>query len=510
MVTAGGSVTARCRSALPFRGFVLRLQRLPPALLALAALAAFAPAAAASVKLSARPALYPAFQRGISDYVSRCKPGKPLVLSGSATGGEKVAIGSRPAHSGEFSESLSRTSGGGVTVRVMSQSRPGTFHIRCLPTDFPKWDASRPGKPQAQWYFVTPNGTRHRGYLAVFDSHAVPVWWRYAGSYGPWDAKPMPGGTIAWTHYLGDPFGQPGAYGYEEHRLDGTFVRRIHAVGVPTDTHELQRMPNGDYLVVSYVPRGTPVDLTAYGGPADARVVDGVIQELTPSGTVVWEWHSNDHFDVSATQRWLPRLVHDQSNRPASERYYDLVHLNSVEPDGDGFIVSARHLDAVFRIKKSDKSIDWKLGGTNLPDHSLAVENDPYGDLPLAGQHDARLWTDGTVTVFDNETLTTRRPRAVRYAIDAANHKATLLEARVDSRVTASVFGGSARKLPRGDWVVYWGGSTLVSEQTASGKPVLSIAFRDDRWGYRAAALPPGQLSAKALRSGMDNMSKKR
>ena len=491
------------------RGFVLRLLRLTPALLALVALGVLVPnVAQATVTVSAKPALYPAFQRDVTDYVSRCKTGKPLVLSGTATGGEKVKVGSRPAHSGQFTESLNRNAGGGITVRVTSSSRPRTFHIRCLPSDFPKWDVSRPGKPQAQWYVVTPIGTQHKGYLAVFNSRAVPVWWRYAGSYGPWDAKPMPGGTIAWTHYLGDPFGQPGASGYEEHRLDGGLVRRIRAFGVPTDTHELQRMSNGDYLVISYVPR-TGVDLSPYGGPENAKVYDGVIQELTPAGTVKWEWRSNDHFDPSATGRWLPILVDRESKKPASERYYDLVHLNSVEPEGDGFVVSARHLDAVFRINH-DGSIDWKLGGTNLPGKSLVVMNDPNGDPPIGGSHDARLWTDGSVTVFDNETLTGRAPRAVRYAIDPLARTATFMEEVRDSRVTQSIFGGSARKLPGGDWVVYWGGSTLVTEQTDKGAPVLSISFRNGRWGYRAAPVVPGQLSAKTLRNGMDAMSKKR
>jgi hypothetical protein len=489
---------------------VLRLCRLVSTLLLPAALAAVAATpAAAEVTVSAKPSLYPRFQRTVTDYVSRCVPGKPLALTIDATGGEKVAIGSGKAKDGRFTASLNRRPGGGVTLRVSSSSRPGTFHIRCVPTDFPRFGAKRSGTPQAQWYVVTPNGALHRGYLAVFDSRGVPVWWRYAGSYGPWDAKVMPGGTIAWTHYVGDPFGKVGAYGYEEHRLDGSLVRRIRTVGTPTDTHELRRMPNGHNLVISYRLRSTTVDLSAYGGPQDARVYDGVVQELDGAGNVVWDWDSSEHFDLSASQRWLPRLVHDQNNRPAAERYYDLVHLNSVVPDSTGFVVSARHLDAVFHIDRTTKDVDWKLGGTDLPGKSLAVIGDPYGEEPFGGQHDANLWTDGSLTVYDNETLRDRAPRVVRYDIKPPPlGTATYREGHTDARIKGSVFAGSARKLPGGNWVTYWGGSTLVTEQTDTGQPVLSLTFRDDRWGYRAAPVEAGEVAAKSLRSGMDKMSK--
>ena len=39
--------------------------------------------------------------------------------------------------------------------------------------------------------------------------------------------------------------------------------------GTPTDRHELQLLPNGDYVVVGYKPR-SGVDLSPYGGPANA------------------------------------------------------------------------------------------------------------------------------------------------------------------------------------------------------------------------------------------------
>jgi hypothetical protein len=192
---------------------------------------------------------------------------------------------------------------------------------------------------------------------------------------------------------------------------------------------------------------------------------------------------------------------------PPNERAYDLVHINSVEPDGDGYVVSARFLDAVFRIDKKSGDVTWKLGGTHTA-KSLAVKNDPLSKQPFAGQHDARLYGDHTLTVFDNGTKPDRRPRAVRYRIDTNARTAKLLEAFGESGIPRSGWGGSARKLPGGNWVVYWGGTTLMTEQTASGKPVLELAFLNEMDSYRAFPIPRGQLSPQRLRQGMNKAAR--
>jgi hypothetical protein len=293
---------------------------------------------------------------------------------------------------------------------------------------------------------------------------------------------------------------------YEEHRLDGSLVRTIRAVGNPTDTHDLQRMPNGHYLVLAYRKR-RGVDLRKFGGPRDGAVWDGEIQELRPDGRRVWRWNSKDHIRLGETGRWWEDQLRSQSKLPPSERAYDVVHLNSVEPDGDGFVVSARHLDAVFRIDKGSGRVEWKLGGTRTS-RSLAVKDDPRRSAPLGGQHDARLRPNGTLTVYDNGTNMGRPPRAVRYRVEPEKRTATLLEAVDHDDVSASGFAGGTQKLRGGNWVTCWGGSPLVTEQRPSGKTVLSIYFHDQHYSYRAVGVPRDGLSAQALRRGMARMAR--
>ena len=83
----------------------------------------------------------------------------------------------------------------------------------------------------------------------------------------------------------------------EERRLDGSLVRTIQApsaVGGNLQNHELQLLPNGDYLFIADVQRG-PVDLSPYGGSATANITDNVIEEIAPDGSLVWSWSAMDH-----------------------------------------------------------------------------------------------------------------------------------------------------------------------------------------------------------------------
>ena len=121
-------------------------------------------------------------------------------------------------------------------------------------------------------------------------------------------------------------------------------------------------------------------------------------------------------------------------------------------------IASFRHLDAVYKIRKSTGKIVWKLGGTTRP-RASTVKGDPRG-YTFGAQHDARLLSDGTLTVFDNRTnLANTRPRAVRFRIDEQSGTATLLRSITDPDVTSSNCCGSARRLDTGDWLIDWGPS---------------------------------------------------
>jgi hypothetical protein len=417
-----------------------------------------------------------------------------------------VKVAGRATRGGDYHANLERAAGAGFAVRVTRAGEATrTHHVRCLPKDFPDWTFKRDGTPQAQFYALEPVGKHAFGYSAIFDTDGVPVWWHYEPSFSPWDTKVLANGHIFWARRFLDHFGVRDEDAYEEHRPDGSLVRLVRAVGNPTDTHDLTQLPNGDFFVIAYR-RRDHLDLRPWGGPADASVFDGEIQEVTPSGKRVWRWSTKGHVSPGETTgHWWAITLNAPKDRLDTQAY-DLFHVNSAEPDGDGVIFSARHLDAVYRIDRRTGKIDWKLGGTHTP-RSLKVVG-PHPVPLFSGQHDARLWTDGTLTVHDNATQANRPPAAVRYRIDPQKRTATLLERLVNPRVAYSQALGGARKLPGGNWVVAWGHSTYVTEETPSGHFVVTLRFLKDHWSYRANPVPPGRLNPAALRRGMDRMAK--
>jgi hypothetical protein len=468
--------------------------------------------AGAAVEISANPGLRPAFDRATTDYVSRCVAGTPLRVSVHASDGDRVSVGSGKRHGGHFERLVSRAPDEAFTIRVRSGEATTSYHVRCLPLDFPNWTFQTTGQAQAQWYLIEPTGPHAFGYMAFFDTNGTPVWWWHSAAWGPWDGKLLADGTVAFARFFNDHFGLRGhGNAYEVRRLDGSLVRRVRTPGSSTDTHDLQQLPNGHFLAITYVRRDN-ANLSPRGGPKRATVFDCEIQELTPDGKVVWRWSSKDHIPISwttgdHTRGWWEK--NGSRDAHGKRDTWDLVHVNSVEPDADGLIVSARHLDAVFRIDRASGKIDWKLGGTRVPGKSLEVLGAPAGYRGarlFGGQHDARLWKDGSLTVHDNGTERSRPPLADRFVVDAKNRTATLVERIANPEIPESQAVGSARKLDGGNWLVDWGGSPIVTEQTPSGAIVRRFLFQDQHWSYRAVPIEPGRLSAAALRRGMSEM----
>jgi arylsulfotransferase ASST len=461
---------------------------LPPAL-----------AAGATPKISAKPGFSRGFDRTVSDYVSRCRKGKPLELSIDAPSGVAVGVDGAKPKSGKFTALVPLSTGQAAELVVRTNGQKRRYHVRCLPRDFPRWSFKRFARSQAQWFLIAPVADVTSGvsrYVTLIDSHGVPVWWRRQPII-PLNTTLLPNGDLAWGRWYVAPFGMDPAGAWEVHRLDGRLVRTLRTVGSPTDLHDMEPLANGHYLLLTYRLRKN-VDLRAYGGSSHGNVVDGEIQELTAAGKVVWSWNSKDHIALSENARW--RFANQEL--PDGTKAYDYFHINSVEPDGDGLIISARHVDAVYRIDRATGDVRWKLGGTTRP-KSLTVVGDHLSEL-FIGQHDARLLLDGTLTVFDNHTYFAP-PRGIRFRIDAAAGTATVLDQATDEKAPLSPAEGSARRLPGGDWVVSWGATHVISEISPANRPVWRLTLEKGQ-NFRVTPIPFGRLAPSALRGAMDKM----
>lgn len=456
--------------------------------------------------ITTNPPLIPAWDSTVTDYVTRCAD-KPVQVSVAGSADVQVLVDEHGVAPGNSTQ-VPLTSGQAFPIDVtLADGTRSRYSVRCLPSDFPQFMTQRFGTPQAEYYIAAPWGAANTGqaappgvsnqYVAIFNNHGAPVWWqKSAGSSGPLDAKLLPNGNIAWMHFSSFTDGTGG--GVEQHRLDGTLVPAPTTVGSPPDFHELQLLPNGNYAMARYFPL-PGVSLAACGGPESAIVTDNELQEVAPDGSLVWSWKASAHIPVAET-RWVSNCAPDLAQ-------HDIYHFNSLEPAGDAFIVSFRHLDAVYKISRSTGAILWKLGGSARPE-SLTVMGDPISDAGgslFGGQHDARLLADGTLTVHDNRSLQADAvPRAVRFRIDEVAKTAALVESVSDPNVRTSSCCGSARKLPTGNWVTEWGANPIITELSPDATVVFRLSVMDLLFSYRADPLTPGRLSRLALVQGMN------
>jgi hypothetical protein len=349
---------------------------------------------------------------------------------------------------------------------------------------------------------VNPNVGK---FVVILDNHGAPVWYKRT-EQPVIDVKPWTNGNLAWTPLLGAAFGTTPARGYRVTALNGTLVEELKTwAGTSTDHHDLLSLPGGNRAMITYVLRGSTVDLTSFGSgyfPNDFAL-DSEIQELNSNDNVVWTWNSDAHFNTAETTFPV------RFNPPATSHNgaVDMLHINSIDrqPNGD-YIVSARHLDAVFRIDRTSGDVLWKLGGAGTalnPDNAAAmtISGDPLGGPKR--MHDARLSPTGLLTMFDNRSGTGQSPRVVAYQLDETAHTATMVWQHTYPTPGLFSFGlGSARRNGDGSYVISWTGGNLqpvLEEVDAQGNRLLAVTDQNLSQSYRFIKVAPATFSRQTL-----------
>ena len=262
--------------------------------------------------------------------------------------------------------------------------------------------------------------------------------------------------------------------------------------GYQTDLHEFQITPQGTALITAYAP--VKANLHALGGAGNGAVLDSIVQEVDiASGKVLWEWHAYGHV----------HLAESYSGKPTSKPY-DFFHVNSVQqlPNGN-LLVSARHTSAVYEVDKRTGKILWALGGKHS---SFKIGR----GANFAWQHDARMLSDGTITIFDNGAGTYQsenQSRALRIRLNG--QQATLVRAYPHKPALLSENEGNVQDLPDGNLFVGWGNSPYFSEFRSGGRQLFSIrlnaplqSYRAYRFGWWGQPTAPPSVAVSATTGG--------
>jgi hypothetical protein len=333
----------------------------------------------------------------------------------------------------------------------------------------------------AGYYFLVPTRVTNAGQgfhaQMILDRFGELVYYRpLLYSNGSPDFKVQKNGMISYFLNL------------KYYILDSTFTV-VDSVacknGISTDEHEMQILPNGNFLILGY--ESVFMNLSAIDwfkpagthGSSVANVKCVVIQEQDPAKNVVFEWHSKDYFAFTdADSLWF-----------SNPNNVDWTHSNALDLDNDGnILLSTRHFDEITKINRLDSSIIWRFGGKQ---NQFTLLNDT---IPFYGQHYVRRNTNGNLTLFDNGFRVLTAPyhgaRALEYQLDEVNKTAALVWGYVYDSTMYSRAMGNVQRQPNGNTLVNFGFNsvnnvTFVVVDSMKNK-VFELFFPDSETTYRA------------------------
>lgn len=353
--------------------------------------------------------------------------------------------------------------------------------VCAMSQNIPSFSTTVTGSLSTGYYFCSPvkigaGSTSFAPLHLILDDKGGLVYYKYFNGNNTGDFKLQANGCITYSR-LG-----------KFYVMDSTFTLKDSVSiknNLVSDGHDLQILSNGHYLLLGA--ENVTMDLSSYHlfngsdpGSSSAIVKCGVIQEQDANKNVVFEWHSKDHFNFTDVD---PAWLTNPNN-------VDWTHLNAVEQDVDGnFLLSVRHFNEITKIKRSDSSIIWRLGGSA---NQYTFINDPN---MFKAQHDVRRIGNGNLTLFDNGSASPLHScNAKEYQLDENSLTASLVWNYNENSTTYSRALGNVQRLPNGNTLINYGmlnnRNQMFNVVTSAGIKVFEIIFSDTLRSYRAFNYP--------------------
>lgn len=196
----------------------------------------------------------------------------------------------------------------------------------------------------------------------------------------------------------------------------------------PLMHHDFEILPDGNVAVLTWRKMKAEISQLVRGGRGSKQPImwTDEILVISENKKVIWRWSFEDHLSP-------------QKHKIGSHHYrYEWTHSNSLHytsqnpiDQTEAFLVSARSLDQVFLIRKSDGRILWE-------NHQGLI----------SGQHDARFLPNGNILVFDNG-LRKSRSRVIEITPNKESHTAWSFPSSRNETIThqffSSIMGGAQR-----------------------------------------------------------------
>ncbi len=305
-------------------------------------------------------------------------------------------------------------------------------------------------------------------------------------------------GTIAGTVPSNLPLGTPLSGDFVVYNQHYKKIMTIHAPsGAGLDLHELLLTSQGDAYFIST--KAVHANLTPYGGTADGKFVDPIIQEENlRTHRMVFTWNMAKHIPVGNS--FVPAPT-------TPNTLWDVYHLNSIDlsPDGSQLLISARSTWGIYDISHKSGQVLWQLGGKqnqfSLPSSLITG---PDGSA-FQYQHDARfvpggisLYDDGIPGALPVGSLS-GPSRGLILNLNYQNNTASLASPPLyhDPALYANS-QGNLQVLGNGDVLVGWGSdsqpggqlSPYFTEYSSTGSVLADYSLAGQDVTYRAYSLP--------------------
>jgi MFS family permease len=260
-------------------------------------------------------------------------------------------------------------------------------------------------------------------------------------------------------------------------------VARLKAVdGWVLTLHEFTIVGEDAWVTAN---KNIPMDLSKYGGAYNGALIDSAVQEYNlKTGKLVRNWDALDHIPLSESRATLPT-----NGFP-----WDAYHVNSIDVKSNGtFLVSMRDTWAAYLVDSESGRIEWTLGG-NRSSFKLGREAE------FKWQHDVRLQSPSTVTLFDDHCCqltgggtyvnATGPSRGLVLHLDQQARTASLQSQYGRDAGQESDYMGDTQPQSNGNVFVGWGSEPYFSEFSSSGKLLFEGEFPGPDLSYRATLEP--------------------
>ena len=145
--------------------------------------------------------------------------------------------------------------------------------------------------------------------------------------------------------------------------------------------HDHQRLENGNTLILC-------ADFLTVPSISPDEIEDDCLLEVDPAGTVVWEWHTWEHFDDFGFSPEIAAMISDHAGdwahaNSASAIPSDTSHTDPRFRPGN-IIISYRFINLVVVVDRDTGDIVWKSDGLTIGQHDAHMLPD---SLPGRRQH---------------------------------------------------------------------------------------------------------------------------